>query len=391
MKQCRQPEGMWIESRNDGLNMERLELIAPCHFGLEAVLKREILELGYEIIRVEDGRILFEGDAEAVCRANIYLRTAERILIKAGEFHAETFEELFQGVKALPLENFIGEKDRFPVKGWSINSKLTSVPDCQSIVKKAAVERLKEKYGISWFEETGELFQLQFSILKNEVTVMLDSSGVGLHKRGYRKTAMEAPIKETLAAGIVDLARIKPDSVLLDPFCGSGTFLIEGATKAMNIAPGINRRFVSENWQSIPQSVWREERQRCFDLIRRDASFTAYGSDIDPESILLSEHNAKKAGVSSRIKFKRADVADFESSVQNGTLICNPPYGERLLDIKQAEEIYKTMGKQFLPSMLNYYIITPHDQFEKLFGRPATKRRKLYNGMIKCQLYMYFK
>ena len=283
------------------------------------------------------------------------------------------------------------EKDRFPVKGWSINSKLTSVPDCQSIVKKAAVERLKEKYGISWFEETGELFQLQFSILKNEVTVMLDSSGVGLHKRGYRKTAMEAPIKETLAAGIVDLARIKPDSVLLDPFCGSGTFLIEGATKAMNIAPGINRRFVSENWQSIPQSVWREERQRCFDLIRRDASFTAYGSDIDPESILLSEHNAKKAGVSSRIKFKRADVADFESSVQNGTLICNPPYGERLLDIKQAEEIYKTMGKQFLPSMLNYYIITPHDQFEKLFGRPATKRRKLYNGMIKCQLYMYFK
>ena len=371
--------------------MSKLKLLCPCLFGLESILAGEIKRMGGEEVQVSDGKVTFWGDCSMVARANLNLRTAERVMIVLGQFTAQSFEELFQGVKALPLENFIGEKDRFPVKGWSINSKLTSVPDCQSIVKKAAVERLKEKYGISWFEETGELFQLQFSILKNEVTVMLDSSGVGLHKRGYRKTAMEAPIKETLAAGIVDLARIKPDSVLLDPFCGSGTFLIEGATKAMNIAPGINRRFVSENWQSIPQSVWREERQRCFDLIRRDASFTAYGSDIDPESILLSEHNAKKAGVSSRIKFKRADVADFESSVQNGTLICNPPYGERLLDIKQAEEIYKTMGKQFLPSMLNYYIITPHDQFEKLFGRPATKRRKLYNGMIKCQLYMYFK
>ncbi len=371
--------------------MSKLKLLCPCLFGLESILAGEIKRMGGDEVQVSDGKVTFWGDCSMVARANLNLRTAERVMIVLGQFIAQSFEELFQGVRALPLENFIGEKDRFPVKGWSINSKLTSVPDCQSIVKKAAVERLKEKYGISWFEETGELFQLQFSILKNEVTVMLDSSGVGLHKRGYRKNAMEAPIKETLAAGIVDLARIKPDSMLFDPFCGSGTFLIEGATKAMNIAPGINRRFVSENWQAIPESVWREERQRCFDLIRRDASFTAYGSDIDPESILLSEHNAKKAGVSSRIKFKRADVADFEPSVKDGTLICNPPYGERLLDIKQAEEIYKTMGKQFLPSMLNYYIITPHDQFEKLFGRPATKRRKLYNGMIKCQLYMYFK
>ncbi len=284
--------------------MSKLKLLCPCLFGLESILAGEIKRMGGDEVQVSDGKVTFWGDCSMVARANLNLRTAERVMIVLGQFTAQSFEELFQGVKALPLENFIGEKDRFPVKGWSINSKLTSVPDCQSIVKKAAVERLKEKYGISWFEETGELFQLQFSILKNEVTVMLDSSGVGLHKRGYRKTAMEAPIKETLAAGIVDLARIKPDSVLLDPFCGSGTFLIEGATKAMNIAPGINRRFVSENWQSIPQSVWREERQRCFDLIRRDASFTAYGSDIDPESILLSEHNAKKAGVSSRIKFK---------------------------------------------------------------------------------------
>lgn len=372
-------------------SLSKLKLLCPCLFGLESILAGEIKRMGGDEVQVSDGKVTFWGDSSMVARANLNLRTAERVMIVLGQFIAQSFEELFQGVKALPLENFIGEKDRFPVKGWSINSKLASVPDCQSIVKKAAVERLKEKYGISWFEETGELFQLQFSILKNEVTVMLDSSGVGLHKRGYRKNAMEAPIKETLAAGIVDLARIKPDSVLFDPFCGSGTFLIEGATKAMNIAPGINRRFVSENWQAIPENVWREERQRCFDLIRRDASFTAYGSDIDPESILLSEHNAKKAGVSSRIKFKQADIADFEPSVKNGILICNPPYGERLLDLKQAEEIYKTMGKRFLPSMLNYYIITPHDQFEKLFGRPATKRRKLYNGMIKCQLYMYFK
>lgn len=370
--------------------MSKLKLLCPCLFGVESILAGEIKRMGGEDVRASDGKVTFFGDLPLLARANLNLRTAERVLVVLGEFAAHTFEELFQGVKALPLEDFIGEKDRFPVKGWSLNSKLASVPDCQSIVKKAAVERLKEKYGISWFEESGSLFQIQFSILKDEVTVMLDTSGAGLHKRGYRPAANEAPIKETLAAGIIDLARVKADSVLYDPFCGSGTFLIEGAMKALNIAPGINRRFAAEKWGVLPETVWKEERQRCFDLVRKDASFTAYGGDIDDEAVLLSKQNAKRAGVSSRIHLKREAVKDFSAQDREGILICNPPYGERMLDIKQAETLYQEMGRRFVGREMCYYIITPHDNFERLFGRPATKRRKLYNGMIRCQLYMYF-
>ena len=370
--------------------MNKLKLLCPCLFGLESILSGEIKRMGGEDVRVSDGKVTFCGDFSLLARANLNLRTAERVMIVLGEFTAETFEELFQGVKKLPLEDFIGEKDAFPVKGWSLNSKLASVPDCQAIIKKAAVERLKTKYKISWFEETGSLYQIQFSILKDEVTVMLDTSGVGLHKRGYRKDSNDAPIKETLAAGIVDLARIKPDSVMYDPFCGSGTFLIEAATKALNIAPGINRRFAAEKWGLIPAEVWQSERSRCFDQIRRDASFVAYGSDIDRECVLLSEANAKKAGVSTRVKVSQANVNNFSPETNFGTVICNPPYGERLLDIQQAEALYRVMGKQFANSGYSYYIISPHDNFEKLFGKPASKRRKLYNGMIRCQLYMYF-
>lgn len=371
--------------------MSKRKLLCPCLFGLESILSGEIKRLGGEDIQVTDGKVTFFGDDAMLARANLNLRTAERVLVVLGQFVANTFEELFQGMRALPLEQFIGGKDRFPVKGWSLNSKLASVPDCQSILKKAAVERLKEAYGISWFEETGSLFQIQFSILKNEVTIMLDTSGVGLHKRGYRPAANEAPIKETLAAGILDLARVKQDTVLYDPFCGSGTFLIEGALKALNIAPGINRRFAAEKWAVIPEAVWKQERERCFDLIRKDAQFTAYGGDLSPEAVALSEQNAKRAGVSGRLRLKQADVHDFSSEGKEGVLVCNPPYGERMLDLKQAEELYAVMGRQFRSSGLNYYIITPHDDFERIFGRPATKRRKLYNGMIRCQLYMYFR
>ncbi len=371
--------------------MSKRKLLCPCLFGLESILSGEIKRLGGEDIQVSDGKVTFFGDDAMLARANLNLRTAERVLIVLGQFAANTFEELFQGMRALPLEQYVGSKDRFPVKGWSLNSKLASVPDCQSIIKKAAVERLKEVYGISWFEESGELYQLQFSILKNEVTIMLDTSGVGLHKRGYRPAANEAPIKETLAAGILDLARVKQDTTLYDPFCGSGTFLIEGALRALNIAPGINRRFVAEKWNSVSEAAWKQERERCFDLIRKDARFVAYGSDLSADAIALSEINAKKAGVAGRIKLRQADVHSFASDGKEGVLTCNPPYGERMLDLKQAEELYKVMGQRFKGSALNYYIITPHDEFEHLFGKPATKRRKLYNGMIRCQLYMYFR
>lgn len=370
--------------------MDKLKLLCPCLFGLESILSGEIKRMGGEDVRVSDGKVTFCGDLSMLARANLNLRTAERVMIVLGQFPAQSFEELFQGVKALPWEDFIGEKDRFPVKGWALNSKLASVPDCQAIIKKAAVERLKEKYKISWFEETGSLYQIQFSILKNEATIMLDTSGVGLHKRGYRRDANDAPIKETLAAGIVDLARVKPDSVFYDPFCGSGTFLVEAATKALNIAPGINRRFAAEKWPLIPEKIWQEERSRCFDQVRRDAAFTAYGSDLDRECVLLSEANAKKAGVGARVKLQKADIKDFAPETENGIVICNPPYGERLLDIQQAEALYRVMGKQFNSKGYSYYIISPHDNFEKLFGRSASKRRKLYNGMIRCQLYMYF-
>ena len=370
----------------------KIQMTCPCHFGLESVLSGEVKRMGGENVTVVDGKVSFEGGFELLARANMGLRTAERVLIKLAEFRAESFEELFQGVKAAPLEEFIGVHDAFPVKGHSLNSQLHSVPDCQSIIKKAAVERLKERYHVSWFEETGPVHQLQFTILKDVVSLFLDTSGPGLHKRGYRKNSNDAPIKETLAAGIIDLAHVKPFSTVYDPFCGSGTFLIESATKALGIAPGLNRRFAAEKWDQIPEQVWAQERGRALDLIRRDAEFKAFGFDIDMQAIELSRDNAKKAGVLPRIRFAQGDISNFEPPEEKGIVICNPPYGERMLEIRQAEELYKKMGEVFAPNRgLSYYIISPHEEFERLFGRKADKRRKLYNGMIKCQLYMYFK
>ncbi|MGN0621442.1 MAG: class I SAM-dependent RNA methyltransferase [Porcipelethomonas sp.] len=369
----------------------RLKITCPCHFGIESVLKFEISRLGGENITVTDGRVTFEGGPEMVARANICLSTAERVLIELSQFRAFTFEDLFQGVKKIPLEEFIGKKDAFPVKGHSLNSKLHSIPDCQSIIKKAAVERLKEKYHTGWFEETGAVHQIQFSILKDNVTVYLDTSGMGLHKRGYRKNSNSAPIKETLAAGIIDLARVRSNTTVCDPFCGSGTFLIESALKALNIPPCINRRFAAEKWDCISSKIWQEERKRAISLVDKSAEFRAFGFDIDEESVTLSSENAAKAGVSSRISINCRDVADF-SPIDGAVTICNPPYGERMLEVREAEQLYKIMGQTFAPSRENpCYIISPHENFEEFFGKKADKKRKLYNGMIKCNLYMYFK
>lgn len=371
--------------------MSNLTYLAPCHFGLESILAGELKRMGAEDVRADNGKVEFSGDFHLLARANLGLRTAERVLIKLGAFPAHSFEDLFQGVKAIPWEDFIGKKDAFPVKGWSLNSQLRSVPDCQSIVKKAVVERLKAHYGQSWFVETGSLHQIQFSILKDEVTVMLDTSGAGLHKRGYRQKSNEAPIKETLAAGIVDLARVKDFSTVCDPFCGSGTFLIEAATKALNIPPCIRRKFIAQDWGLFEESVWKEERARGLDGIKRDAEFAGYGSDIDPHAVELTKANAKKAGVLGRLSVTTADIKDFRAKEKFITF-ANPPYGERMLEKKDAERIYQIMGKVFRRMEQNsYWIISPHEEFEQIFGRRADKKRKVYNGMMKCNVFQYFR
>ncbi len=365
---------------------------APCLLGLEGLVAQELRDMGALNVEAQNGRVDFEGDANILARANICSRYSERILIRMGEFKAITFEQLFQGVKKLPWEAWIGKLDAFPVKGYSLNSKLFSVSDCQAIIKKAVVERLKEKYGISWFDETGPIHQIQFSIMKDVVTVFIDTSGVGLHKRGYRPVANMAPIKETLAAAMAELARLRHYHTLYDVCCGSGTILIEGAMKALNIAPGLKRAFISERFDGIDQNAWREERMRATDAVIQDADFMAYGSDIDFHALEIARENARRAGVGMKIDLSKKDLKDFSRKSEKGTVICNPPYGERMLDIEAAEEIYRTMGKIFTPERgWGYYIISPDEDFEKCFGRKADKRRKLYNGMIKCQLYMYYK
>lgn len=374
--------------------MTEYKLIAPCVFGIEGILADEFKRLGYNDVLAENGRVLFKGDANTIASANINSRFAERIVIEIGSFNATSFTELFDNVKSLPLEEYIGKDDAFPVKGWSINSQLHSIPDCQSIIKKAAVERLKSVYKTSWFDETGPVHQLQFSIMKDRVTLMLDTSGQGLHKRGYRANSNAAPIKETLAAAMCDLARIFPDTTLYDPFCGSGTLLIESALMAKKQAPGLRRSFAAERFSFISEKVWRDERGAALDKIlpASEVTFKAYGSDIDPAAVRLTLENAKKAGVDNLIEVKVADVKDFEMKEGRALVITNPPYGERLLDIRAAEQLYKVMGDVFVKEQgKKYFVISPHDEFEKYFGRTPDKKRKLYNGMIKCNLNMYFK
>lgn len=369
-----------------------LKMVAPCLLGLEGLVADELKFMEAENVSAQNGRVFFEGDENILCRANINSRYAERILIVLDTFNAVTFEELFQGVKSLPWSEFIGSADTFPVKGYSINSALHSVPDCQKIIKKAVVESLKADYNTSWFEETGPVHQIQFSIMKNQVTIMLDTTGRGLHKRGYRPESNDAPIRETLAAALCNLSRLRHYHTLYDPCCGSGTILIEGAMMANNIAPGINRNFEYDRWGFIPESAWISERERCHDLIKTDTDFTAFGSDIDPHALELTMNNAKRIKVDRFIHLEVKDVRLFTPTTEKGTLITNPPYGERMLDIKKAEELYKSMGESFVSKYgWSYGIISPDEEFEKVFGRKADKRRKLYNGMIKCQYYMYFK
>ena len=370
----------------------KIDFVIPCLLGLEAVIAGEMKTLGAENVRSENGRVLFSGDEHLLARVNICSRYAERLQVLMGTFEAHSFEDLFQGTKAIEWENWIGCDDAFPVKGYSINSDLFSVSDCQAIIKKAVVERMKTKYNISWFEETGPVYQIQFSIMKNQVSLLLDTSGAGLHKRGYRLEANLAPIKETIAASLCSLAHVRHYHTLYDPMCGSGTILIEGALLANNIAPGKNRHFSAERWANIPRSVWEEERELARSRELRDTQFCAYGSDIDDEALKVARVNAERAGVSRFIHFEKADIRSFKPKSEKGTVIVNPPYGERLLDIEQAKELYKIMGRRFPQSKgWAYNIITPDEDFEKLFGRKSDKSRKLYNGMIKCRYYMYFK
>lgn len=372
--------------------MSKINLVAPCLFGVESIAAGEFRRMGFDDIVTENGRILLCGEENMLARANICSRFAERIYINVGSFRALTFTELFDGVKALPWEDYIGKDDAFPVKGWSIDSKLFSIPDCQSIIKKAIVERLKTKYSIMRFAETGPEYKIRFSIHKDEVTMMIDTSGEGLHKRGYRRNSNSAPLKETLAAAMCDLARIYPDTKIFDPFCGSGTILIESALMAANIAPGLRRFFAAERFGFLDEKIWREERTRAQDLIRHNIEFEAHGFDIDPNAVELTLENAKKAGVSRYITAQTADIRDFKPIDERCITVTNPPYGERLLDIKEAEELYTVMGQRFKQTnSQKYYIISPHDSFEEFYGKPADKRRKLYNGMIKCQMFMYFK
>ena len=363
-----------------------LHFACPCNFGLESVLAGELKRLGAREVTAADGRVDFRGTAEDIPRANLWLRTAERVLVVLGSFRATSFSQLFDEVEKLPFEEFIGKKDRFPVKGWSLNSQLHSVPDCQSIIKKAVVERLKGKYSLSWFPETGPLHRIRFRILKDQVSLMVDTSGEGLHKRGYRAKSNTAPIKETLAASLCKLSRLRSDGHLIDPFCGSGTILVEGALLAWNIAPGLGRAFTAQTWGNVPASLWERERERARSLERRDSGFRAQGFDIDPASVELTLENARKAGVEQAVSASVRDIRDFSQEDPYGCMVCNPPYGERLLDVRQAEELYQVLGRVFQPRRgWSLGVITPDGDFETLFGRRADKRRKLYNGMIQCQ------
>lgn len=370
----------------------QMNFVVPCLLGLEAVIADELKMMEAQDVICENGRVLFSGDEHILARANLCLRSAERVQILTGSFEAHSFEELFQGVKKIEWEKYIGKTDAFPVKGFSVNSDLFSVRDCQAIIKKAVVERLKEKYGITWFEESGSIHQIQFSIMKNKVSMLLDTSGAGLHKRGYRPVANMAPIKETIAAAFCNIARLRSSHTLYDPMCGSGTIAIEGALKACNIAPGLERNFSAERWDVFDEKVWREEREIAREKINKDCDFCAFASDIDEKALEVAKINAEKAGVGDKIIFEKRDIRHFCMKTDRGTVIVNPPYGERLLDIEEAEKLYRIMGKKFISGKgRSYYIISPSEEFENLFGRKADKRRKIYNGMIKCQLYMYFK
>ena len=368
----------------------KFELIAPCFFGCESTAKFELTRIGAENIRVEDGRLSFCGGAEMIAAANLNLRTVERVMLLLARYKATTFDELFDGVYSIPWEEFLPADAAFPVTGSSLNSQLTSIPACQSVIKKAVVKRLMKGHRTTVLPESGVEYKVRFMLRKNVCEIMLDTTGEGLHKRGYRRNAMEAPLRETLAATIADLGRVRRDSLVEDPFCGSGTLLIEAAQKAMNIAPGLKRRFAAERYSFVPAALWAEQRQKALDEVRKDAAFEGIGYDIDPAAVALANANAKLAGVGDRCRFEVADVREFRA-LDNATVLTNPPYGERLGDAGEAAALAKTLGQvwQTHPAQ-GLYAITADAEFEQHFGKKAARRRKIYNGMIPCQLYMYF-
>lgn len=371
--------------------MSELNLIASTTFGLEAVVKREIISLGFQNIKTFDGRVEFTGDEAAIAKANLWLRCAGRVWLKIGEFKAFTFDELFEKTKALPWGDWIPEDGKFTVVGKSVKSQLFSVSDCQAIVKKAVVEKLKQKYKTSWFDETGAEYTIQVGLLKDVVTLAIDTSGSGLHKRGYRENAMIAPLKETLASAMVQLSFWKKDRILLDPFCGSGTIPIEAAMLARNIAPGLSRKFASEQWEQIGEKVWKEERKKAYAAIQYDVTPEIYGSDIDLQAIEIAKENAVKAGVDDCITFETKPLEEVTLQGDYGVLITNPPYGERIGELKEVENLYRTLGVLMHGnSTWSTYLITSMEYFEKLFGQKADAKRKLFNGRIKTDYYQFY-
>ncbi|MBS6734973.1 MAG: class I SAM-dependent RNA methyltransferase [Clostridiales bacterium] len=372
--------------------MEKTELIAPCHWGMEAVLKREITDLGYEISRVEDGKVTFFGDARAVADANIFLRTADRILWKVGEIRAETFEELFEGTKAIPWERWIPANGKFWVtKATSVKSRLFSAPDIQSIMKKAMVERMKQHYGISWFPEDGASYPVRVTILKDVATICLDTTGVPLHKRGYRKMTVKAPVSETLAAGILLLTPWRRDRILVDPFCGSGTFPIEAAMIGANMAPGMKRSFLAQTWKElVPASCWRQAFEEARDLVQPEGKMDIQGYDIDPLAVKAALENSRAAGTDRWIHFQQRPVSQLAHSGRYGFLVTNPPYGERLEEKEALPGLYRQLGERFAAlDGWSLYLLTAYEDAERYIGRKANKNRKIYNGMLRTYLYQF--
>ena len=367
------------------------KLCVPCLLGLEGPIADELKRLDMQDVRSENGRVYFTGGNEAIADANINLRIGERVLVELGRFEARSFEELFQGTKALPWERFIGRDGAFPVKGYSLNSALFSVSDCQKIIKKAIVERLKSVYSLEWFPETGALYQVQFSIMKDSVSLCIDTSGEGLHKRGYRPAHNAAPLKETMAAAMVKLSRYRGRDDFCDPFCGSGTIPIEAALIALNRAPGLNRRFTAMSWPQIEGRIWEDAREKAKSR-EFNGNYNIVGSDIDTKALELARENARRAGVEHIIRFEKADAYFFERRTDRGVIVTNPPYGERIMEKQQAEELYRAFGRAYSQcENWQLYLLSSHTEFERCFGRQADKKRKLYNGMIKCDLFMYLK
>ncbi|QWC21442.1 class I SAM-dependent RNA methyltransferase [Bacillus haikouensis] len=366
-------------------------LIATAAMGLEAIVAREVKDLGYDC-QVENGKVLFKGDETAIARANMWLRTADRIKILVGEFKAYSFDELFENTKSLSWEKYLPEDAEFPVQGKSVKSKLYSVPDCQAIVKKAIVERLRKAYKrTSWLDETGPLYKIEVAIHKDKASITLDTSGQGLHKRGYRIGQGEAPLKETLAAALIKLTTWNPDRPFLDPFCGSGTIPIEAALIGQNIAPGFNREFLSENWSFIPADIWDKVRMEAEDLANYDQPLEIIGTDIDHRMVNVSKENAMEAGLGDLVKFKQMQVRDFTTDLEYGVAVGNPPYGERLGERPEVEKMYKEMGEAFEKlDTWSVYMLTSHEDFERFYGKPATKKRKLFNGFIRTDYYQYW-